>query len=105
MSKDSKVLKWQLEQCGEHTYLLKTEAGDILGGLSLQPESEAQVVAQINAATELLDAAAWALDVIEMYDGRLVELGDPKDLVLSPTHIAGKMCVRAVIARARGEAA
>jgi hypothetical protein len=40
-------------------------------------------------------ALAWALDIIDMYDARLVELGDPPELVRSEVHLAGK-------ARARG---
>ena len=69
----------------------------------------------IRAAPELLDALGknrtdgdgvigalwWALDMVNMYEARLIELGDPREKVLPPSQLAGHTKARAALAKAR----
>ena len=56
--------------------------------MSLKPEER-----------ELLDTAKFALDVMQMYEKRLVELGDPPHLVYSEAQKAGTEKAKWVIAQ------
>jgi hypothetical protein len=38
---------------------------------------------------ELEETASWAVDLIKMYDERLIQLGEPPHLVRSQMHLAG----------------
>ncbi len=49
-------------------------------------------------ALEVVEAARWALDLIDMYDRYLVALGEPAEKVLSATHVAGKVKARVALA-------
>lgn len=53
------------------------------------------------AVRELGAGLWWALDLLDKYDGRLVQLGDPPHLVNSAVHVAGKAKARETLARAR----
>lgn len=41
----------------------------------------------------------WALDILDRYDRRLVELGDPSAMVYSRVHLAGKQKARTDLSR------
>lgn len=61
-----------------------------------------QLPSELSPAPLLADAAAtveWALGIIEMYDRRLVQLGDPPHLVYSETHKDGIWKAREVLIR------
>jgi hypothetical protein len=65
--------------------------------MSFDPTKAAAFIAQVEALEEGL---SWALDLIDLYDERLVELGEPRDLVYSPIHLAGKAKARGALAEA-----
>jgi hypothetical protein len=46
----------------------------------------------------LKDALSWSLDLLDMYDKRLVELNEPKESVYSPVHVEGKRRARQALA-------
>jgi hypothetical protein len=52
-------------------------------------------------AKELREALSWALDILDMCDERLVQLGDPKEKVYSAVHIAAKAKARATLGGVR----
>lgn len=43
----------------------------------------------------------WALDLIDLYDKRLLNLGEPRRLVYSAVHMQGKVCGRRAIKKVR----
>jgi hypothetical protein len=52
------------------------------------------------------EALSWALDLLDMYDKRLVDLGEPEDRVYSPIHLDGKKRARRALShstKAEGE--
>lgn len=49
------------------------------------------------AIVQLHEALSWALDILEMNDTRLIQLGDPDYLVRSPVHLAGIAKARAAL--------
>lgn len=51
---------------------------------------------------ELLDTAKWAVDLLKMYDERMVQLGDPPSLVYSDVHKLGMQKADGVILKAEG---
>ena len=53
---------------------------------------------KVNA--ELFKAAEWALDMLDIYDRKLIEMGEPEEKVYAAVHIRGKKKARAAIARA-----
>jgi len=54
----------------------------------------------VKSHASLLAACKWALDLIDMYDGFLVSLGEPKEKVYSDVHVDGVAKARAAIALA-----
>ena len=44
----------------------------------------------------LAESLHWALDIIEMCDKRLVELGDPREMVYSDTYQSAKAQTRTI---------
>ena len=38
----------------------------------------------------LAEGLSWALDLLDMYDKKLIEMGEPAELVYAPIHLAGK---------------
>lgn len=50
------------------------------------------------------ETVSWALDLIDLYDAKLVELGEPHERVHSPTHVAGKELARTTLRHLAGEA-
>ncbi len=48
--------------------------------------------------SQLKNALSWALDLLDMYDGRMVQLGDPPEMVYDATQRAGKARARAILA-------
>lgn len=48
-------------------------------------------------ATKLINELSWALDLQDMYDRRLIQLGDPKEKVCSAVHIGRKFHAREVL--------
>jgi hypothetical protein len=55
-------------------------------------ESRAQQAEEM--AGRVVEALSWALDLLDMYDKRLVDLGEPEDRVYSPIHLDGKKRAR-----------
>jgi hypothetical protein len=47
------------------------------------------------------EALAWALDLLDMYDGKLIDLGESPHDVYSQAHLAGKVKARDVEKRLR----
>lgn len=56
------------------------------------PSGSADLLAR--AADEL----SWALDLLDMYDVRMVQLGDPREKVYSDPHIQRKSMARLFVA-------
>ena len=50
---------------------------------------------------ETVERLSWALDLIEMYDRFLLDLGQQQERVNSKVHIEGKSCARRVLTLAR----
>lgn len=48
-------------------------------------------------------ALEWALDLLDMYDERLIELGEPPERVYSDVHLAGKAKAREALHPREGE--
>lgn len=57
---------------------------------------------RLAASEQGREALSWALDILDMCDKRLVQLGDPPERVYSAIHIAGKAKARAALDAARG---
>jgi len=57
-------------------------------------------VAQRDA--ELVAHLRWALDLIDMYDKRMVQLGDPRERVYSAAHVQAKQETRLLVAAREG---
>lgn len=55
------------------------------------------VVAPDQTTRDLATMLAWALDIIDMYDARLVALGDPHECVYSKVHVDAKANARTLI--------
>lgn len=49
------------------------------------------------AVVDLAATLAWAIDIMEMYEQRLVTFGDPPELVCSRVHVAAKANARSLI--------
>lgn len=47
----------------------------------------------------LREALSWALDLLDLYDEHLIELGDPREKVYSPVHVAGKAKARSALSQ------
>ena len=45
----------------------------------------------------LVQALSWALDLLDMYDEKLIGLGEPSELVNSEIHLRGKAKARAAL--------
>jgi len=58
---------------------------------------------QVSLVADSQKWLSWALDLLDMYDERLVALGDPKELVYSEIHVTGKAEARRVLARGEGD--
>jgi hypothetical protein len=46
----------------------------------------------------LREALSWALDLLDMYDENLIEMGSTPEKVYSPTHLRAKIKARALLA-------
>jgi len=47
--------------------------------------------------SELTEALSWALDLLDMYDDRLIALGEPREKVYAPIHLKAKAKARAAL--------
>lgn len=47
----------------------------------------------------LTASLSWALDLLDMYDKLLIELGEPREMVYSSIHLAGKKHARVTLSR------
>lgn len=80
------------------------------GGFSIKelresPAKAAQIVADahlISAAPDLAEGLSWALDLLDMYDRRMVEMGESEADIYAPIHLKAKAKARAALAKARG---
>jgi hypothetical protein len=52
---------------------------------------------------DTIEALAWAIDLIEMYDQFLVDLGEDPQKVYSETHVSGLAKAKAAWAAAEGD--
>lgn len=52
------------------------------------------------SVSDLAQALSWAMDLIDMYDKRLCQLGEPEQLVYSEKHMHGKAMARNMISDA-----
>lgn len=70
---------------------------------ALNAESDLRTVADANGELETAKTQAleWALDLIDLYDDRLLAHGERYGVVYSDMHVAGKKKARAILAAAR----
>ncbi len=62
--------------------------------------AEDRTPSETDAPQAMRDAAwglRWALDILDMYDERLVQLGDPRDRVYSAVHVRAKRRAREAV--------
>lgn len=62
-----------------------------------EPVDWERVVASGSVEEERVEALSWALDLLDMYDEKLIER-DGTDKVLTPIHVAAKRAARAALA-------
>ena len=46
---------------------------------------------------DVIEALSWALDLLDMYDEKLVAMGEPREKVYSEIHLSGKQKARAAL--------
>ena len=72
--------------------------------VSIEPGDPPKRDEHMNGNLHLLQSfEVGALDLLDMYDERLVALGEPKELVYSVIHVTGKAEARRVLARGEGD--
>lgn len=67
------------------------------GGVAEPGEVEELKAIANSRFDELCATLAWALDLLDAYDDRLVDLGEPEDLVQSQAHTKAKLAARATL--------
>jgi len=66
----------------------------------MEPDAKGRCVLYEDYLTEtarVRNALKWALDLLDMYDERLVKMGDPPALVYSDIHLNAKTIARAML--------
>ena len=92
----------QLERTNEMSALVAVieraethEAIDEQAGIPV-PDPKVSSIARAQLI-DLVDSLSWALDLLDMYDKRMVQLGDPAEKVYSQVHVNGKADARAAV--------